>query len=60
MDVERQIQPLKEIVTVSEMARMVGLSRARFYQLLRVGVFQEPSRNQETKRPFYDRQQQEQ
>ncbi len=32
----------KAIVTVSEMARMVGLSRARFYQLMREGVFPQP------------------
>jgi hypothetical protein len=33
----------KAIVTVSEMARMVGLSRARFYQLQKAGVFQPPT-----------------
>jgi Prophage CP4-57 regulatory protein (AlpA) len=33
---------LRAIVTVSEMARMVGLSRARFYQLMRAGIFPEP------------------
>jgi hypothetical protein len=32
----------KAIVTVTEMARMVGLSRARLYQLLRAGIFPEP------------------
>jgi hypothetical protein len=32
----------KAIVTVSEMAKMVGLSRARFYQLVRGGVFPPP------------------
>ncbi len=53
-------QPTKEIVTISEMARMVGLSRARFYQLIKESIFPEPSRNPQTKRPFYDRQQQEQ
>ncbi len=29
----------KSAVSVSEMARMVGLSRARFYQLMTEGVF---------------------
>jgi hypothetical protein len=53
-------EPLKEIVTIAEMARNVGLSRARFYELMRKGIFPEPSRNPKTKRPFYDRQQQEQ
>ena len=33
---------MKAIVTVSEMARMVGLSRGRFYQLVRDGVFPQP------------------
>lgn len=32
----------KAVVTVSEMARMVHLSRARFYQLVRKGVFPAP------------------
>jgi hypothetical protein len=42
----------KAVVTVSEMARMVGLSRARFYQLQKAGVFPPPERD-ETGRPFY-------
>ncbi len=50
---------LKEVVTVTEMARMVGLSRARFYELSRQGVFAPPSRNPMTDRPFYSREQQE-
>lgn len=45
---------LKVAVTVSEMARMVGLSRARFYQLMKAGVFPPPQVNPSTKRPFYD------
>jgi hypothetical protein len=44
----------KAVVTVSEMARMVGLSRARFYQLQKAGVFPAPVYNPATKRPFYD------
>ncbi len=52
--------PLKEIVTVTEMSRMCRLSRARFYQLVGEGIFPEPSRNATTKRPFFDREQQEQ
>ena len=51
--------PLKEIVTVTEMARMCRLSRARFYQLIDEGIFPEPSRNEQTGRPFFDREQQE-
>jgi hypothetical protein len=43
----------KVIVTVSEMARMVGLSRARFYQLQRLGVFPPPVYDVATRRPIY-------
>ena len=50
----------KEAVSVSGMARMVGLSRARLYQLMREGVFPSPSRQNETGRPSFDREQQEQ
>jgi hypothetical protein len=43
----------KAAVTVSEMARMVGLSRARFYQLVRSGTFPQPDREPNTGRPRY-------
>ena len=55
----RNQEPLKEVVTVTEMARLCRLSRARFYQLTREGVFPTPSRNEQTGRPFFDREQQE-
>jgi hypothetical protein len=44
----------KAVVTVSEMARMVGLSRARFYQLQKAGVFPMPVYDVATRRPIYD------
>jgi len=44
----------KAIVTVSQMARMVGLSRARFYQLQKAGAFPPPLYAVETRRPIYD------
>ena len=47
---------MKAIVTVSEMARMVGLSRARFYQLQRGGVF--PAPTYQAGRPVYTEEQQ--
>jgi hypothetical protein len=50
-----QQEPLKVIESVTEMARMCGLSRARFYQLSNEGIFPPPSRNQETGRPYFDR-----
>jgi DNA-binding transcriptional MerR regulator len=54
------MQVTKEIVSVSEMARMLGLSRARLYQLMKEGVFPSPTRPNNGGRPFFDREQQEQ
>ncbi|MBN8643775.1 MAG: hypothetical protein J0L61_00855 [Planctomycetes bacterium] len=49
------IPPLSpSAVSVSDMARMVGLSRSRFHQLLQTGVFPKPAIDPESKRPFYD------
>jgi hypothetical protein len=50
--------PLREAVTVAEMARMLGMSRARFYQLQRDGVFPLPVFALTTKRPAYTAEQQ--
>lgn len=43
----------KEAVSITEMARMVGLSRARFYELVAQGVFVPPVHSLSSKRPFY-------
>jgi len=43
----------KQAVTVSEMARMCGLSRARFYQLIGL-AFPYPLYSVSTRRPFFD------
>lgn len=43
----------KTAVSVSEMAKMVGLSRARFYQLVKAGTFPGPDKEPTTGRPFY-------
>jgi hypothetical protein len=48
----------KAIATVREVARMVGLSPARFYQLQRAGVFPMPAYNAHTRRPYYTEEQQ--
>jgi hypothetical protein len=48
----------KAAVTVAEMARMVGLSRSRFYQLIGT-AFPEPERQPGTGRPVYTEAQQE-
>jgi hypothetical protein len=44
----------KTVVSVAEMARMVGLSRARFYQLVNDGIFPSPIYDVATRRPFFN------
>ena len=44
---------LKTICSVAELAKMLALSRARFYQLQKMGVFPMPVYCIRTKRPFY-------
>lgn len=46
------------VVSVSDMARAVGLSRARFYQLVRAGTFPQPERDPVSGRPCYTQEQQ--
>src|SRR6202161_4842566 len=46
-------------VSGAEMARMCGLSRAWFYQLVNEGVFPSPLYRIETKRPFFNQEMQE-
>ncbi len=43
----------KAVVCVAEMARMVSLSRARFYQLVQAGTFPPPLYDVRTRRPIY-------
>lgn len=47
-------EPIEVAVSVSEMARIVGLSRSRFHQLLKQGVFPQPRKCDRTSRPYYD------
>lgn len=42
------------VLTVSDMARTLELSRSRFYSLIESGVFPTPLYMVETRRPFYD------
>ena len=44
----------KQIFSVTEIAEMVQLSRARFYQLLEQGFFPKPLHDDRSKRPYYD------
>ena len=43
----------KSVCSVAELARKLGLSRARFYELQETGVFPRPVYCIRTKRPFY-------
>jgi hypothetical protein len=52
MSNNRQESETKVVVSISEMAHMVGLSRQRFHQLMQAGVFPQPQR--QDGRPFYD------
>jgi len=44
---------LESVCSVTEMARAVGLSRARFYQLIKAGAFPPPVYCILTRRPIY-------
>ena len=44
---------IKPVVSVAGMARMVGLSRQRFHQLMTEGVFPPPIYDIHTRRPHY-------
>ena len=44
---------IKGICTITELVKKLGLSRARFYQLQKTGVFPGPAYCIRTKRPFY-------
>ena len=47
------------IVSMTDMAKMLQMSRARFYQLLGMGFFPQPVYDIRSKRPCYDRDMQE-
>ena len=44
----------KKFISVTEMAKTLNLSRARFYQLLNEGFFPKPHIDKRTNRPYYD------
>lgn len=43
----------KAAVSIKEMAALVSLSRQRFMQLVKAGVFPSPLRDEDTGRPYY-------
>ncbi|MGE5611613.1 MAG: helix-turn-helix transcriptional regulator [Bacillota bacterium] len=49
---------LKTVASVADTARLVGLSRARFYQLQKAGIFPPPVYDLATRRPVYTEEQQ--
>jgi hypothetical protein len=52
--VPEELAPRQVAVSVSDMARLVGLGRSRFHQLIKEGVFPAPCQCPETGRPYYD------
>ena len=50
----KKMSNIKQIVSVTEMSRIVELSRARFYQLLQSGFFPKPLHDDRSKRPYYN------
>ena len=44
----------KQIFSITEVAQMLQLSRARFYQLLGTGFFPKPLHDERSKRPYYN------
>ena len=51
---ETRMLQQRRILTVSDMARVLNLSRSRFYSLVEAGVFPMPLYLVKTQRPFYD------
>jgi hypothetical protein len=49
---------LKAVVSVTEMARMLGLSRSRLYQLVKEGVLPKSAYDERSGRPVYTEEQQ--
>ena len=44
----------KQIVSMTEISKMLQMSRARFYQLLEIGFFPKPLYDKRSSRPYYD------
>ena len=50
----KKLSITKQIVSMTEISKMLQLSRARFYQLLQSGFFPKPKYDSRSKRPYYD------
>ena len=51
---DKKMSISKPIVSMTEMARILQLSRARLYQLLQSGFFPKPKYDDRSRRPYYD------
>ncbi len=50
----KKLSITKQIISMTEMSKMLNMSRARFYQLLQTGFFPKPLKDERSKRPYYD------
>ena len=50
----KKLSNMKAVVSITEISKMLQLSRARFYQLLQSGFFPKPKYDDRSKRPYYD------
>ncbi|MHB9070223.1 MAG: helix-turn-helix transcriptional regulator [Sedimentisphaerales bacterium] len=54
MNTEKKMSNLKPIISISEMCKILNLSRGRFYQLLKSGFFPKTLTDDRSKRPYYN------
>jgi len=59
MNVDKKMSNLKPIISISEMCKILNLSRGRFYQLLKSGFFPKTLTDDRSKRPYYNQELQE-
>ena len=50
----KKMSNIKQIVSVTEICKMLQLSRARYYQLVNRGFFPKPLYDDRSKRPYYN------
>ena len=50
----KKLSITKQVVSITDIAKMCNLSRARFYQLLEQKFFPKPLYDDRSKRPYYD------
>lgn len=50
----KKLSNMKAVVSITEIARILNLSRSRFYQLLQSGFFPKPKYDDRSNRPYYN------